>query len=139
MKKNFKYAILNAIAVVGAVSFSACQSSEDVIDNPDYNPETNSVKTTITLSVNPNNAKVSTRQTEAIAQVGSSDFRGITNMVLIPSDNDITSATSTDGKIILDDFTAFDASTNHKLYANKDVAVGVKKFAVYEKLIVNFR
>ena len=129
MKKNFKYAILNAIAVVGAVSFSACSSSEDVVDNPDYNPETNSVKTTITLSVNPNNANASTRQTEAIAQVGTSPtFRGITNMVLVPSDGAISSTTSTSSKITLEDFTAFDASTNHKLYANKDVAVGVKNF-----------
>ena len=129
MKKNFKYAILNAIAVVGAVSFSACSSSEDVVDNPDYNPETNSVKTTITLSVNPNNANASTRQTEAIAQVGTSPtFRGITNMVLVPSDGAISSTTSTSSKITLEDFTAFDASTSHKLYANKDVAVGVKNF-----------
>ena len=43
MKKNFKYAFMSAIAFAGAVSFSACQSSDEIVDNPDYNPEDNSV------------------------------------------------------------------------------------------------
>lgn len=128
MKKMKYFALMSAIALTSAVGFTACSSSDEIVDNPDYNPETNSVKTTITLSVNPNNANASTRQSEAIAQVGTSDFRGITNMVLVPSDGAITSSTSTSSKIALEDFTAFDASTSHKLYANKDVAVGVQNF-----------
>lgn len=130
MKKNFKYALLGAIALTGAVSFSACSSSEDAIDNPDYNPETNSVKTTITLSVNPANANASgnasTRQTDAICQKDGS-FRGITNMILVPSNAAVTADNETTNKIALEDFT-FDASTNHKLYSNKDVTVGVTHF-----------
>ena len=91
MKKMKYFALMSAIALTSAVGFTACSSSDEIVDNPDYNPETNSVKTTITLSVNPNNANASTRQSEAIAQVGTSPaFRGITNMVLVPSDGAIT-------------------------------------------------
>ena len=130
MKKNFKYAFMSAIAFAGAVSFTACSSSDEIVDNPDYNPETKSVKTTISLSVNPANADAnsSTRQAEAIAQVGTSPvFRGITNMLLIPSSSAISASTETSSKIELEDYT-FDPSTNHKLYANKDVSVGVSNF-----------
>ena len=45
MKKIFKYAMMGAIALTGAVSFSACSSSEEIVDNPDYNPVDNTVKT----------------------------------------------------------------------------------------------
>ena len=130
MKQNFKYALMGAIALTGASFFSACSSNEEIIDNPDYNPETKSVKTTISLSVNPANANAnsSTRQAEAIAQVGTSPvFRGITNMLLIPSSSAISASTETSSKIELEDYT-FDPSTNHKLYANKDVSVGVSNF-----------
>lgn len=130
MKKNFIYALMSAIAFVGAAGLAACSSSDEIIDNPDYNPETNSVKTTITLSVNPANANVSgnagTRQTDAICQKDGS-FRGITNMILVPSVGLAGASNVTTNKIELEDFT-FDASTNHKLYADKDVTVGVTHF-----------
>ena len=51
MKKMFKYASLGAIALVGAVSFSACSSSDEIVDNPDYNPVDNTVKTQIAFSL----------------------------------------------------------------------------------------
>ena len=46
MKKMFKFAFLSAIAFVGAVSFSACSSSDDMAEsnNPNFNPETNEVR-----------------------------------------------------------------------------------------------
>lgn len=52
MKKNFKYAFMSAIAFAGAVSFSACQSSDEIVDNPNYNPETNAVKTEFAININ---------------------------------------------------------------------------------------
>ena len=94
MKKNFKYAILSAIALSGGIMFSGC-SSEDVIDNPDYNPEENTVKTQFTIAFP---SEISgTRMTSAIVQEGAdadfTKFRGISDIVLIPyaSANDRTS------------------------------------------------
>lgn len=134
MKKNFKYALMSAIAVVGAVSFSACSSNEEIVDNPDYNPETNSVKTTISLSINPNNG-AATRQTSDIVQASGSPFRGIGSILCIPSQGDIATTTSTTGKLTWADINAFDgSSSNYKLYANQEVAVGVDHFLFIGKV-----
>ena len=93
MKKNFKYAILSAIALVGAVSLTSCSSSDDVIDNPDFNPVDNTVKTQFAFSISKGGAKSTTRQTTGIVQVdatddtqpiGHNDFRGMKKMTLIP-------------------------------------------------------
>ena len=126
MKKNYVYALMSAIALTGAVSFSACSSSEDAIDNPDYNPETKSVKTTITLSINPNNGTNATRQTEAIVQ--KTGFRGIGDILCIPSIGDITTTTLTSGKLNWEPITAFDNTVNYKTYSNQDIAVTVDHF-----------
>lgn len=85
MKKLFNLALFGAIALTGAVGFSSCSSSSDeVIDNPDYNPETNSVKTQFAISLPSNVA--GTRQSEATVQAAQTkaSFRGFDNMVLIP-------------------------------------------------------
>ena len=88
MNKNFKYAFLSAIALTGAVSFSACSSSDDFFDNPDYNPEDNSVKTQFSIAFPSEIAGAATRQTANIVQEGANidltKFRGISNIVLIP-------------------------------------------------------
>lgn len=84
MKKMFKYASLGAIALVGAVSFSACSSSDEIVDNPDYNPVDNTVKTQFTISL-PENLS-NTRQAGSTVQVAEnlSSFRGMQDIVLIP-------------------------------------------------------
>ena len=132
MKKNSIYALMSAIALAGAVGFCGCSSSSDeIIDNPDYNPETNSVKTSITLSINPANTSAGTRQTNAIVQNAASDFRGITSMYLVPATAAITGTTSMTKKLNLGDFATTDYtadSKNYKTYANQDVAVGVSQF-----------
>ena len=130
MKKYSIYALMGAIALAGSVGFSSCSSSSDeVITNPDYNPETNSVKTAITLSVNPANTSAGTRQTNAIVQAAGAAFRGITSITMVPSSSEISGTTPTTGLFHLDPFTTFDnSSTNYKLYSNQDVTVGVKYF-----------
>ena len=68
MKKLFNLALFGAIALTGAVGFSSCSSSSDeVINNPNYDPETNTVKTEFTISL-PNYVGASTRQTDVITQ-----------------------------------------------------------------------
>jgi hypothetical protein len=132
MKKNFKYALLGAIALTGAVSFSACSSSEDVVDNPDYNPETNSVKTEFTISL-PNYFGSETRQTATIAQTTSS-FRGMQDMVLIPY-GDVVGDGSTPLFSKVFNLPAIDtwdlSSQNAKVYKTLDVPIGTKVFMFY--------
>lgn len=138
MKKNFKYALLSAIALVGAVSFSACSSSEEVVDNPDYNPETNSVKTAITLSIDPNGS-AKTRMAAAIAQVGSNTFRGMQDIWLIPSTAVIDASTSTASKIELGTIAAtggFDSDKeSQKTYTDKEVPINTTNFLFLGKAI----
>ena len=85
MKKLFNLALFGAIALTGAVGSSSCSSSNDeVINNPDYNPEQNSVKTQFTISFPKNVA--STRQSAATVQNDQdiASFRGMDNIVLLP-------------------------------------------------------
>lgn len=84
MKQNFIYALLGAIALSGAASLTACSSSDEIVDNPNYNPETNTVKTQFTISFPENVAK--TRQSAAAVQDAGTieSFRGMDNIVLYP-------------------------------------------------------
>ena len=82
MKKMLKYTSLSAIAFVGAVSFSACSSSDDMTEspnNPNYNPETNKVKTEFVINV----TQPGERTRMAAADAGAGTFQGLDNMQLI--------------------------------------------------------
>ena len=136
MKKNFKYAILNAIAFAGAVSFSACSSSEDVIDNPNYNPETNSVKTQFAISLGDNIVKTRMSSENTQAAGTTTQFRGIQDILLIPFKSGSAADANLNGKVIA--LTEADAAktellTNDKnyLYNNVDVKTGTNYFTFY--------
>ena len=85
MKKNFKYAWLGAIALTGAMGFTACSSDNDVVAekdvNPTYNPETKEVTTQFVLNVASGDMNT-TRQSSDIVQK-SSNFRGMKDAKLI--------------------------------------------------------
>ena len=145
MKKNFKYAFMSAIAFAGAVGFSACQSSDEIVDNPDYNPETNTVKAEFAISL-PNyvGKSAKTRQEAGVAQVAeASDFRGITDAYLIPYEELITNSNTdnTAFKSTVFDITPFSnfsetndqATQNAKVYTTLDIAVGTKAFMFFGK------
>ena len=143
MKKNFKYAILSAIAFVGAVSFSACSSSDEIVDNPDYNSVTNAVKTQFTISL-PGDVGKATRMTSDIVQSdddgASVTFRGMDNILLVPytlASGDVAVGSAANaGAIGLGNFDAFDnSSSNSKVYADVDLNVGTTNFLVYGKAI----
>lgn len=78
MKKNFVYALMSAIALTGAVSFSSCSSSDDSAEaNPNFNPQTNEVLAQFIFNVATGNTPT-TRQSEAATQASSTSvFRGI--------------------------------------------------------------
>ena len=145
MKKNFKYALLSAIAVVGAVSFSACSSNEEVVDNPNYNPETNSVKTEFTISL-PNYVGSTTRQLENVAQAQATPvFRGMQDLRLIPYNAAVEDASTPFNSQVftLPDFgnssdANWDLATQKaKVYKTLDVPIGTKVFMFYAQAQVD--
>lgn len=77
--KNF--ALMGAIALTGAVGFTACSSSNDVAEdiNPNYNPETNAVKTEFVINV----TQPGERTRMATANAGAGDFQGLNDMYLL--------------------------------------------------------
>ena len=95
MKKNFRFALVGAIALTGAVGISSCSSSDDVSDvNPAFDGE--AVKTQFSISLPFNNANnATTRQGYDVVQEGAvigsttniAKFRGMSNIVLIPYSN----------------------------------------------------
>lgn len=83
MKKYFNYAFAGAIALLGAMGFASCSSSEDTADvNPNFNPETNEVLTKFVFNVSTGN-QATTRQSSAATQATNTEtFRGITKAAL---------------------------------------------------------
>ena len=87
MKKYFNFALLSAIALIGAGVFTAC-SSESGIDlgdnntNPNYDPVDQSVYAQFVFNVSTGN-QATTRQSSAATQATTSEtFRGINNAAL---------------------------------------------------------
>lgn len=80
MKKMKNLALMSAIALTGAVGFTACSSSNDVAEdiNPNYNPETNAVKTEFVINV----TQPGERTRMAAADAGAGAFQGLNNMKL---------------------------------------------------------
>lgn len=142
MKKNFNFALVGAIALTGAMMFSACSESSEIVDNPDYNPETNSVKTQFTISLPNNVGESATRQESGIVQSDDNGttltFRGMDNILLVPyslgSGNVLVNSTANGGAIALSGFDVFQyASSNSKVYADVALNVGTTNFLIYGK------
>ena len=129
------FAMMSAIALTGAVSFSSCSSSDEVVDvNPTYDGE--SVKTSFTLSVG--EVKAPTTRMASTAVQENKEFNGMTDIYLIPAKAAITGETTfTEDVIKLDDFTSFDkystggTSTNAKIYNDVKLSTGVNNFLFY--------
>jgi hypothetical protein len=137
MKKLFNLALLGAIALTGAVGFSSCSSSSDeVIDNPNYDPETNTVKAQFAISL-PQEIKSQTRQTGTVVQ--ETGFRGMDNIKLIPY-SEVVTATST-ANSNLTELTPIDVfdhdESNSKVYTDVEFIPGTTNFLLYAKAVDN--
>ena len=102
MKKNYFYALLGAIALTGAVGFTSCSSSDDVVENPNFNPETNEVFTQFVFNVSTGNTATTRQTSDATQALASSLFRGIDNAHILcfkqASDGQYLKAASTADK-----------------------------------------
>lgn len=137
MKKNFKYAMMSAIAFVGAVSFSACQSGDEVVVDPNPTFDGESVKTQFTISL-PDNIR--TRMASTTVQ--ETGFRGIDNIKLVPyslaSGDVLVGSEANDDLISLSAISGFDyANSNSKVYADVNLKVSTSNFLFYGKAVDN--
>lgn len=149
MKKNFIYALMSAIALTGAASFSACSSSDEIVDNPDYNPEKNTVKTQFAISIPIPEGQQTRMAQEDVQGQSTPVFLGMQDVSLIAYSNVLPTSGSTSGitvtKIVLPSqeipatggFTATltnetDGKTNNaKLYSDVEIPIGTKSFMFY--------
>lgn len=136
MKIFSKYAYMGAIALVGAVGFTACSSDDDLTapQNPTFDGE--SVKTQFAISI-PYAGK-GTRLTEDIVQgQNTPTFRGIDNISLIPF-KDTPAAGKTSEPIINLGAIQPDElgeGTRAKVYYDVELAEGVNNFLFYGEAI----
>ena len=97
------HVLLSALALVAAFSCSK-EVSEEVVDNPNYNKETNEVVTNFVFNVSTTSSQ--TKQSSGAVQATSSDaFRGIGNAYLLTyqlANDDKTVATDADATKIFD-------------------------------------
>jgi hypothetical protein len=94
MKQFFNHAFLGAIALTGAVCFSACSSKDDLTEevNPTYDPVANTVKTDFTIALTSNvsgGTRMGADETQSnipADRTSWAGFKGIKNITLIPFD-----------------------------------------------------
>ena len=130
-----KYAYMGAIALVGAVGFTACSSDDDLTapQNPTFDGE--SVKTQFTINVPVKSS--STRLADDIVQInGLTDFRGMNKIIMLAFDKDgdvvgtdnPTKVYGTMGSISNNEL---QTATNAKVYYDIDIPVGTNRFLFY--------
>jgi hypothetical protein len=147
MKKLFNFALFGAMALTGAVGFSACSSSDDVVNNPDFDPETNTVKTQFAISLPSNVHAPQTRMSSTTVQEAVGSFRGMQDIILLPfSNTTINSATKLLGDpIVFSDniaasgLTALSGETatggNYKVFNDVTVPMGTSAFIFYAQAL----
>ncbi len=133
MRKLINKAWMSAIALACTMSFTACSSDDDKVENINPTFDGNSVKTQFAINIP--RAKQS-RQTATITQQNGT-FRGMDNIQLIPLtlNGDVTSTTAfEDGIITLNDIANTGETSlveGQKVYEDVDVPIGTNNFLFY--------
>lgn len=130
MKKNFYYALMSAIALTSAVSFTACSSDDGAVAenvNPTY--DGTSVRTDFAFNVT--KASQGTRMTNANVQEAGTDFRGMEKMFLLPFTGvPGTVTTSNAASFDLGTLSGIGNPTSSRIYAIT-IPVGTDNFLFY--------
>ena len=136
MKQIKDLAWMSAIALAGTITFAACSSDDDKVQNINPTYDGKSVKTQFAINIP--RAAQQTRQTEAIVQEGASPtFRGMQDIKLVPMKEQTISANTTEtfwDVVSLENITeTITAEASKKIYSDVDVPVGTKSFLFYGK------
>lgn len=123
-----KYAYMGAIALVGAVGFTACSSDDDLAapQNPTFDGE--SVKTQFAISI-PYGSK-DTRMTADNTQ-NNNNFLGMKNVRLLSFDGVPGTVTTFSSMIPLTDIAGITSEASKKIYSDVNVPVGTDHFLFY--------
>ena len=139
MKKNFMYAMMSTIVLTGAVNLTACSSGDEIVDNPDYNPETNTVKTQFAISIPNVGNNSATRMTAENVQA-TGNFLGIKDFKLLSFTSKADGIGSTGGTLIdlpsissfTTDLTTTTSNYDHaQLFTDIEINTGTKSFLLY--------
>lgn len=125
-----KYAYMGAIALVGAVGFTACSSDDDLTapQNPTFDGE--SVKTQFAINIPA--AGKSTRMSGDNTQQATGSFLGMQNIKLLPLNVEAADDRALVQKISLDDIKKDNGLVDqHKIYSNVNIPVGTTHFLFY--------
>ena len=127
-----KYAYLSAVALVGAVGFTACSSDDELTAEPNPTFDGESVKTQFAISI-PYADNRGTRMSETNTQGQGNNFRGIQDVKLIPLKTAGVDGLDFTSVVNLADITAFDNPTigNYKIYTDINVPIGTTNFLFY--------
>ena len=137
MKKMKNLALMGAIALTGAVGFTACSSSDDLGDNsPNINPDNATVKTAITMNIGRGGQ---TRMASAVTQTSNQPFRGMFNVYIYPAsvyDNTdwapITVTSAINAPVVSNNtIEGITASASNKTYSNVQVPIATNNFLFY--------
>ena len=136
MNRMNNFLLMGSVALSGIVAFSACSSENDMGAevNPTFDGKT--VKTQFALNVP--YGDTGTRMSAEATQ--KSDFRGISNMVLLPFNANVTGTETSTSFISLNQNTnAFESDGNtyanqgRYIYRDVKIPIGTKHFVFYGK------
>lgn len=130
MKIFSKYAYMGAIALVGAVGFTACSSDDDLTapQNPTFDGE--SVKTQFAINIPA--AGKSTRMSGDNTQQATGSFLGMQNIKLLPLNAEAADGSALVQKISLDNIKKDDGlDDQRKIYSDVNIPVGTTHFLFY--------
>ena len=132
MKQIKNLAWMSAIALAGTMTFAACSSDDDKVENINPTYDGKSVKTQFAINI-PRAAQ--TRQTVEITQ-NNSNFRGMTDIKLIPLTGTANSESAIN-RIALGDIATSEINDENgqKTYQDVDIATGTSHFLFYGKAI----
>lgn len=133
MKTIKTFAKMSAIALAGTITFAACSSDDDKVQNINPTYDGKSVKTQFAINIP--RAAQQTRQTEAIVQEGvSPTFRGMQDIKLVPMTEEGSGNTNIENLISLSAIDENNGLENSiKIYNDVDIAIGTKNFLFYGK------
>ena len=135
MKQIKNLAWMSAIALAGTITFAACSSDDDKVQNINPTYDGKSVKTQFAINI-PRAAQ--TRQTAEITQ-NNSNFRGMQDIKLIPMRAGVIEGSTTENfsKIISLDNIGDEVTSDksNKIYSDVEIPVETKSFLFYGEAI----
>lgn len=134
MKQIKNLAWMSAIALAGTMTFAACSSDDDKVENINPTYDGKSVKTQFAINVP---VAHKTRQGVDIVQGQTTPvFRGMQDVKLFSATATPNDATTQNEIALVPTISSLESTTNHKIYSDVVVPVGTSNFLFYGQATV---